>query len=49
MKYIVRYDFEKGWHIAKQIESHDDVLIIPLTEDDVTDIVTKLNSIICQV
>lgn len=48
MKYIVRYDFEKGWHIAKMIEEKDDVLILPLTENDVIEIVTKLNSIVCQ-
>ena len=50
MKYITHFEMCKGWRIMKEVPvvGDDRVMIMPLTEEEVNDIVIKLNQIICQ-
>jgi hypothetical protein len=48
MKYIANYSKPKGWHIVRIVISEDNYEYISLSEEEVADIVIKLNSIACQ-
>ena len=50
MRYICHFDRVKGWNICKEIEVKDDSrpMILHLTEEEINEIVIKLNQIICQ-
>ena len=48
MKYVAIYSKEKGWHIEKVIPDQPFNRQIALTEEEISDIVIKLNSLLCQ-